>query len=118
MTISCNDDCDSICVKCKSQADQYVEEMVYIMDVCNISDLAYHEIAQRNKTLPRACTVFQKRRDLNKSCSVFHLDGEYKGVYLSLKTHLVHNLSDPRKAYLLQDKKIKIKFSGEVPGLE
>ena len=49
----------------------------------------------------------------DSTCEIFHLDGEYKGVFKSLKSHLTQNLSDPSKAHLIQDGKVKIKFSGD-----
>ena len=90
-----------------------IDEMIFIMDNHNVTDRAYHEIAQKHIYLPRGYMVKNRRRELNKTCEIFDLEGEYKGVYKSLKSHLIQNLSDPSKAHLIQDKKVKIKFSGD-----
>ena len=89
------------------------DEMIFIIDVFYITDNGYHEMAQRHKKLPRACGAIKRRHQLNETCEIFDLDGEYEGVYKSLKAHLTRNLSNPSKVHLIKDNKVKIKLSGD-----
>ena len=112
VTVSLNEDNNFDKVKTMVTEDE-LDEMIFITDTFNITDNAYHELAQVHKRLPRACNVYKRRHALNESCEIFSLDGEYNGVYKSLQAHLIQNLSDPSKATLLQNDKVRIKFSGD-----
>lgn len=99
--------------KGRKQPIEDLVRMIFLMDMHNISDNAYHELAQTQSCLPRACSIFKRRHELNASCKTFTLEGEFEGVYKSLKSHLIQNLFSPSKANLNKEDKVKIKLPGD-----
>lgn len=95
----------------KKIGQDYLDNLVYVMDVSNISDSGYHEMAQICNELPRACSVMNRRHELNKSCEVFNVENDFEGVYRSIEKHLIENLA--KKPELLEGGKVQIKLSGD-----
>ena len=90
-----------------------VDNLIYIMDSCYITDSGYHEIAQRYPSLPRTHNIIKRRHELNDMFDVKTLEGKFEGLYKSLKTHLIETLSEPSNAHMIKDGKVEIKFSGD-----
>ena len=94
-------------------SDEEIDELIFIMDSFNVTQNGYHEIAQRYSSLPRACRIAKRRGELNNLFEIKTLEGEYSGVYKSLKDHLVGLLSDETNSYFIQNGQVKIKLSGD-----
>ena len=90
-----------------------IDEMIFLMDSCNITDRAYHEVAQQSNSLPRLCSLKKRRHELNSTFEIQTLVGDYEGVFKSLTSHLVQTLSSPSKKHLIKDENVKIKLSGD-----
>ena len=90
------------------------DKLIFIMDSYNVSDNAYHEIAQYCSALPRLCNVQKRRQELNSTFDIKTITGTYEGVFKSLKDHLMQTLSDPDNFSLFVcDDVIQIKLSGD-----
>ncbi|XP_072046040.1 uncharacterized protein [Amphiura filiformis] len=102
----------------EEMTEEEIEEMLFILDSFNIPLKGYHEIAQRYDNLPRLGAVKKKKKALNGSCPLQHIDTQLgnlrlTGVVRSLNEALVSILSDPSKSHLLENGSVKIKLSGD-----
>lgn len=84
------------------------------MDSNNMTDHAYHELAQTVPCLPRMWRVVKRRQEINNTFDLKATEGTYEGVFTSLKSHLIRTLSSPEKfALFTHNNTVKIKISGD-----
>ena len=94
--------------------DDDLDEMVFIMDNYNIPVRGYHDLSCQHANLPRSYQVNNRRKDVNQTAGdILDTKGRYEGVWKSLADSLKKELSDPKREHLIQDGKVRIKFSGD-----
>ena len=95
-----------------------LDMILYIKDCYNVSNAAYHEMAQICKHLLRHYKVKERIRELNKHWNIQPLPNNIEGVQQSLEDRLrvrierLVELSSPESEFL-RSKKIRVKLSGD-----
>ena len=72
-----------------SSTDDNLDDLIYIMDSCYVTDNGYHEIAQRYPSLARY-RVIKRRHELNQQFNIKEIQGRFEGVYKSVTEHLTY----------------------------
>ena len=106
-------------------SDDDVDEFIFVMDQFNIPNAGYHELSMLAKKhcskhgkaeksiIPNSNSVITRRKNLNSGIEIKPANNDYPGVYTSLTDSLISKLSDPKRAHLLETRKVRIKLSGD-----
>ena len=95
-----------------------LDMMLFVKDSYSVSDVAYHEMAQLCKQLPRQYKIKEQIKDLNKLWNIKPLPNDIEGVQQSLedrlKVRIEHLLRvSPPDSEFIKSKKVNVKLSGD-----
>ena len=91
-----------------------IDEMVYVLDMYNIPDKGYHDLSMRKQfAVPKSNRVIDRRHALNTGINLRNANGNWPGVFTSINESLSSKLTDPKRANLIRDGKVRIKLSGD-----
>ena len=92
-----------------------IDKTLYVKEYFNISDVAYHELAQLNPALPRQSALAKVSKNLNAKCQIQPTPGQTVGVQQSimerLRIRLRHILKN-NPSFALR-KSIHVKITGD-----
>lgn len=99
-------------------SSDFIDEIIYVRDTCNISRKAYHELAQRTNKLPIEHNLASRKKSLNNIFSINEVGGDYVGVWQSIKEHMVKHLEFKSRegeglGNIVEGNRIRIKVSGD-----
>ena len=92
--------------------------MLFVKDSYSVSDVAYHEMAQLCKQLPRQYKIKERIKDLNKLWNIKPLPNDVEGVQQSLEDRLKVRIDhlvrvSPPDSEFMKSKKLHVKLSGD-----
>lgn len=92
-----------------------IEKTLYVKERFNISDVAYHELAQINPKLPRKSALAKVSKNMNSEYQIQPTSGETIGVQQSLVERLrirLHHVLKTNPSFAFK-KSIRVKITGD-----
>ena len=92
-----------------------IEKILYVKERFNVSDVAYHELAQLNLALPRQSELAKVSKNLNAEYQIMPTPGQTVGVQQSIVERLSIRLRYIQKnsPSFARKKSIRIKITGD-----
>ena len=95
-----------------------LDMMLFVKDSYSVSDVAYHEMAQLCKQLPRQYKIKERIKDLNRLWNIKPLPNDIEGVQQSLQERLKVRIErlvqiSPPDSEFVKSKKVNVKLSGD-----